>query len=135
MPQIETLRWSGGVDGTLHLIDQTLLPGELREIECRDVATVWEAIKQLRVRGAPAIGIAAAYGVVLGVRSDLSKLPKVIDYLAGSRPTAVNLFWALDRMQAKAGALAASPEETVAALLDEAKAIHEEDRALCHAIG
>jgi methylthioribose-1-phosphate isomerase len=135
MPHIETLHWSGGVDGTLHLIDQTLLPGELRQIECRDVATVWEAIKQLRVRGAPAIGIAAAYGVVLGVRNDLSQLATVIDYLAGSRPTAVNLFWALDRMKAKAAALAASPSDIVAALLNEAKAIHEEDRALCHAIG
>lgn len=136
MSHIETLRWSGGVDGTLHLIDQTLLPGELREIECRDVATVWEAIKQLRVRGAPAIGIAAAYGVVLGVRNDLKQLPGVIDHLAGSRPTAVNLFWALDRMKAKAAALEARPPlEIISTLLDEARAIHEEDRALCHAIG
>jgi methylthioribose-1-phosphate isomerase len=136
MPPIETLRWSGGADGTLHLIDQTLLPGELREIECREVATVWEAIKQLRVRGAPAIGIAAAYGVVLGVREDLKQLPGVIDYLAGSRPTAVNLFWALNRMKAKAASLEGRPAaEMVAALLEEAKAIHEEDRALCHAIG
>lgn len=133
---METLRWTGGVDGTLHLIDQTLLPGELREIECRDAATVWEAIKQLRVRGAPAIGIAAAYGVVLGVRNDLSKLAEVTDYLAASRPTAVNLFWALDRMKAKASSLAHSPAATVIeALLDEAQAIHKEDRALCHSIG
>jgi methylthioribose-1-phosphate isomerase len=133
---METLRWSGGIDGTLHLIDQTLLPGELRQIECHDVATVWEAIKQLRVRGAPAIGIAAAYGVVLGVREDLTKLAAVIDYLAGSRPTAVNLFWALDRMKAKAASIAVLPAvEVIAALLDEARAIHEEDRALCHAIG
>ena len=132
---METLRWSGGIDGTLHLIDQTLLPAELRQIECHDAATVWEAIKQLRVRGAPAIGIAAAYGVVLGARENLSKLAEVIDYLASSRPTAVNLFWALDRMKAKAKSLAVSPAEVVTALLDEARAIHEEDRALCHAIG
>jgi methylthioribose-1-phosphate isomerase len=139
---METLRWIGGVDGTLRMIDQTLLPTELREIECRDVATVWEAIKMLRVRGAPAIGIAAAYGVVLGVREHAddsldSRLAEVVDYLAGSRPTAVNLFWALDRMKAKATALRTgrSPQETIAALLEEAKAIHEEDRALCHAIG
>jgi methylthioribose-1-phosphate isomerase len=136
MPQIETLRWSGGVDGTLHLIDQTLLPGELREIQCHDVATVWEAIKQLRVRGAPAIGIAAAYGVVLGVRNDLSKLDEVIAYLAGSRPTAVNLFWALDRMKRKAQSLAVSQSaDIVSCLLEEARSIHEEDRALCRAIG
>jgi methylthioribose-1-phosphate isomerase len=159
MAKLETLRWQGGVDGTLQLIDQTLLPGELKEVACRDVATVWEAIKMLRVRGAPAIGIAAAYGVVLGVRNSVgqasspakdaatadgdacptfyAKLAEVIDYLAGSRPTAVNLFWALDRMKAKADALRATqaPSAIVAALLDEAKAIHEEDRSLCHAIG
>src|SRR5215207_2592025 len=114
---METLRWSGGIDGTLHLIDQTLLPSELWQIECHDVATVWEAIKQLRVRGAPAIGIAAAYGVVLGVREDLTKLAAVVDYLASSRPTAVNLFWALDRMKAKAASLAVSPAATVIAAL------------------
>ncbi|MFZ5829846.1 MAG: hypothetical protein ACOY3P_07150, partial [Planctomycetota bacterium] len=55
---VNTLRWEGGVDGTLRLIDQTLLPTEFKEIECRDVSAVWEAIKVLRVRGAPAIGIA-----------------------------------------------------------------------------
>jgi methylthioribose-1-phosphate isomerase len=136
MTQVETLRWTGGIDGTLHLIDQTLLPGELREIECHDAATVWEAIKQLRVRGAPAIGIAAAYGVVLGIRKDISQLDAVVDYLAGSRPTAVNLFWALDRMKAKAATLAGRPHaEAVAQLLAEAQAIHEEDRALCRSIG
>ena len=64
--KIETLRWIGDDRGHLVLIDQTRLPVELVELECRDVEAVWEAIKQLRVRGAPAIGIAAAYGVVLG---------------------------------------------------------------------
>lgn len=54
--------WSGEADGWLDLIDQTLLPTEMKRIECRDVETVWEAIKMLRVRGAPAIGISAAYG-------------------------------------------------------------------------
>jgi methylthioribose-1-phosphate isomerase len=145
MAKLETLRWSGGIEGALWLIDQTLLPGELREIECRDVATVWEAIKMLRVRGAPAIGIAAAYGVVLGIRNDLqaspsafyARLAETVEYLAGSRPTAVNLFWALDRMQAKAESLRGteSPREVATALLQEAQAIHEEDRALCRAIG
>ena len=62
-PDIETMRWEGDADGHLSLIDQTLLPTELKRIDCRDVETVWEAIKMLRVRGAPAIGIAAAYGV------------------------------------------------------------------------
>ena len=70
--KIETLRWVGDEHGHLVLIDQTRLPLELVERECRDVETVWEAIKQLRVRGAPAIGIAAAYGVVLGLQDDAS---------------------------------------------------------------
>ena len=65
---IETMTWNGGPSGHLKMIDQTLLPGELKEIECRDVETVWEAIKMLRVRGAPAIGIAAAYGTVIGLQ-------------------------------------------------------------------
>jgi methylthioribose-1-phosphate isomerase len=142
MQKVETLRWVGGIDGTLHLIDQTLLPGKLEEIACRDVATVWEAIKMLRVRGAPAIGIAAAYGVVLGVREATSEeafqaaLNNSLTYLAGSRPTAVNLFWALDRMRARAEAIAGqAPTVVTEQLLREARAIHEEDRALCRAIG
>src|SRR5262245_7864948 len=66
-----TLRWVGGIDGHLCLIDQTLLPIELSEIECRDVETVFEAIRSLRVRGAPAIGVAAAYGVIVGLHNVL----------------------------------------------------------------
>jgi len=142
----ETLRWIGGPDGHLVLIDQTRLPVECVEIECRDVETVWEAIKMLRVRGAPAIGIAAAYGVCVGLqtvaRNDeealFRRLDEVCDYLAGSRPTAVNLFWALDRMKRKAAELRAKgkePAEIAAGLLDEAKAIHDEDRQMCLAIG
>jgi methylthioribose-1-phosphate isomerase len=141
----ETLRWHGDQNGCLVLIDQTRLPLEVVELECRSVETVWEAIKQLRVRGAPAIGIAAAYGVVVGLQGAagadeeafFAHLDKTIRYLAESRPTAVNLFWALDRMQAKAAALRGTlpPRPIHAALLDEARAIHEQDRAICHAIG
>ena len=65
----ETLRWVGDHSGHLVMIDQTRLPGELVELECRDIETVYEAIQKLRVRGAPAIGIAAAYGVVIGLQS------------------------------------------------------------------
>ena len=65
----ETIEWIGETDGHLCLIDQTLLPVELTRIDCRDVETVWNAIKMLRVRGAPAIGIAAAYGVVVGLQT------------------------------------------------------------------
>ncbi len=142
--KIETIRWVGDENGHLVLIDQTRLPLELAEIECRDVETVWEAIKQLRVRGAPAIGIAAAYGVVLGMQHERqidfvgfgAALEQVAGYLAQSRPTAVNLFWAIDRMKATGHSLdSKSPSMVHQALLAEARAIHEEDRAICHAIG
>ncbi len=143
--KLETLRWVGGLDGRLLLIDQTLLPVEFREIECRTVEEVWEAIKTLRVRGAPAIGIAAAYGLCLAAQaaaaddhdSFFQRLDEMAAYLATSRPTAVNLFWALDRMRGKAHSLreTAAVHEICARLLDEARAIHEEDRAMCHAIG
>lgn len=127
MPKkVETLRWVGDETGYLVLVDQTRLPTELVEIECRTVEAVWEAIKQLRVRGAPAIGISAAYGVVVGLQAG-RPLEEVTAYLASSRPTAVNLFWALERMK-KAAVQGHN-------LLAEARAIHEEDRAMCHAIG
>ena len=141
---LETIRWVGDTDGHLSLIDQTLLPTELRRIECRDVEAVWEAIKMLRVRGAPAIGIAAAYGVCVGLQrfvddghpSFADRLAYVTAYLASSRPTAVNLFWALDRMKARAQAVAdTAPAQQLRALLGEANSIHEEDRKICRAIG
>ncbi len=144
MKNIETLRWIGGVDGHLQMIDQTLLPVELRQIDCRDVEAVWEAIKMLRVRGAPAIGIAAAYGVCVGLQTVAGqdeaaffpRLDEVTDYLASSRPTAVNLFWALDRMKKKAHESRGSDAAKMAELLlAEARAVHEEDRRMCRAIG
>ena len=142
--KVETLRWVGGPDGHLVLIDQTRLPAEFVELECRDLETVWQAIKSLQVRGAPAIGIAAAYGVCLGLQpaslpheaAFFQRLHEVADHLAASRPTAVNLFWALQRMKTKAASLSGRAlKEIQSTLLDEARAIHEEDRAMCHAIG
>ena len=140
----ETIAWIGETDGLLRLIDQTLLPSDLTEIDCRDIETVWEAIKMLRVRGAPAIGIAAAYGVVVGLKTvsdeDASafwkRFDESVDYLATSRPTAVNLFWALDRLKKLSTQLRAG-DVTAArvAVLAEARAIHQEDREMCHAIG
>jgi methylthioribose-1-phosphate isomerase len=147
MRKLETLRWVGDERGQLVLIDQTRLPVELHELVCPNVETVWEAIKNLRVRGAPAIGIAAAYGVVIGLQTlqdkqvdydrFFARLAEVTDYLAASRPTAVNRFWALDRLRRTAEALRgkSSPHDIHRALLAEAQAIHEEDRAMCHAIG
>jgi methylthioribose-1-phosphate isomerase len=139
------VEWVGGVDGCLKLIDQTRLPTEIVYLECRDVAVVWEAIKMLRVRGAPAIGIAAAMGVVLGVREAaptgdidafFSRLHETTDYLRTSRPTAVNLFWALDRMERVAKENRDRPPSAIAErLLEEAEAIRTEDRDMCAAIG
>ncbi|MDE0184277.1 MAG: S-methyl-5-thioribose-1-phosphate isomerase [Candidatus Poribacteria bacterium] len=136
-----TIEW---VDGGVRLIDQTLLPNELKQIDCDDVECVWEAIKSLRVRGAPAIGIAGALGTVLGIWNSketrfaefVDELHGVTDYLASSRPTAVNLFWALDRMKmtaAKHKHLEIAEIKQV--LLDEALKIIDEDRAMCRAIG
>lgn len=141
--QTETLAWQGDTEGHLVLIDQTRLPTELVTIDCQDLETVWEAIKMLRVRGAPAIGIAAAYGVVIGIRDSgnereglIQKLDEVTDYLATSRPTAVNLFWALSRMKELAHGLGDESASAIRSrLLQEARAIHEEDRQMCHAIG
>ncbi len=93
-----TIQWNGGIDGHLLLLDQTRLPAETVYLECRAVDDVWRAIRQLSVRGAPAIGVAAAYGVCLGVQGGRS-VDEVCDYLATSRPTAVNLFAALERMR------------------------------------
>lgn len=144
---VETLRWVGEPEaGSLWLIDQTRLPTEKVEIELKSVEAVWEAIKSLRIRGAPAIGIAAAYGTVLGMQAIpdqdpdawLAQLEKVTDYLAGSRPTAVNLFWALDRQKCCARSERENGEvaaDLLRALLKEAQKIHEEDRQMCRAIG
>jgi methylthioribose-1-phosphate isomerase len=144
MRSLRTLHWLGGVDGHLRLVDQTRLPVEFAEIDCHNVEQVWTAIKTLQVRGAPAIGVAAAYGVCLGVKDAITKdeatffrrLDEAADYLATSRPTAVNLFWALERMKKAAERFCNRPTpEIAAALLTEARAIHEEDRQMCRAIG
>jgi methylthioribose-1-phosphate isomerase len=140
-----TLHWVGdAATGYLKMVDQTLLPTEHLEIECRDVGAVWEAIKSLRVRGAPAIGVAAAYGAVLGARAQGCADGKAVrralleasTSLRTSRPTAVNLFWALDRMEA---CLASDDRDDGRALLEkllsEARTIDNEDRSMCRAIG
>lgn len=140
----QTLSWQGGPDGCLRLIDQTLLPQQFVEIDCQTVQDVWDAIKILKVRGAPAIGVSAAYGVIIGTaqyrdasRADFDQqLKATADHLAASRPTAVNLFWALDRMSS-VSALAADwdSKRMHDRLLEEAKAIHAEDFEMCAAMG
>ena len=125
--QPDTLEWIGdAATGFLRLIDQRRLPAELVYLDCRDVPTLWQAIRTLAVRGAPAIGVAAAYGCVLGAQQ--GDFRGAAEYLATSRPTAVNLFWALERMK-RLGS------DDPRKLLDEARAIHAEDAAMCHAIG
>jgi len=127
MPHLPHIHWSGSAEtGHLRLLDQTRLPTERHTLECRAVQDVWDAIKRLSVRGAPAIGIAAAYGCVLGAQREA--FADATTHLATSRPTAVNLFWALDRMRSL-GATTPAP------LLAEAKRIHTEDEQMCRRIG
>ena len=131
--------WTGDA---VRLIDQTLLPGRYEFRDCRSVRAVADAIVELAVRGAPAIGIAAAYGMVLACRRGrqagesgellTERLVRAGAALAATRPTAVNLFWALDRM---AAVTAADPAALETALLAAARAIHDADVAMGRALG
>ena len=138
-----TIRWDRDEE-TLVLLDQTRLPGEVVYETCRDLQSVVEAIKRLKVRGAPAIGVAAAYGVVVGVQhsaaidhTSLSREVDVVsDTLAATRPTAVNLSWALERMRRTVREHHDAPvKEIKEALLREALTIQSEDENTCRRIG
>ena len=135
---VDTIVWEGDArSGAAVAIDQTLLPGRLEKVRITTAAQMWDAVKRLVVRGAPAIGIAGAFGVVLGAREGgdpREAALKAADYLATSRPTAVNLFWALDRMRSAARRLSGTEGQALEALLKEANAILEEDRATGRAI-
>lgn len=129
-------------DGKVTLIDQTLLPGEIKYLTTSDYRVVAEAIKKLRVRGAPAIGIAAAFGVVLGAleyqnATDLpGQIEKIITELAGTRPTAVNLFWALNRQKNVLEMARQKPNPELITLLEaEAIAIAAADEIINRRIG
>ena len=134
-----------GADGTaLELIDQTLLPGRLEVLLLGTPPDSWEALHQLRVRGAPAIGVAAAIGLYLASleidtqdpTAFLQQLAQRKAYLASARPTAVNLFWALDRMERVAQAHTGQPVARLRELLrQEAQQMLEEDAASCRRIG
>ncbi len=139
--KIDTVAWR---DERVRLIDQTRLPGSLVYIDCARVEAVADAIRRLAVRGAPAIGVAAAYGLVLGLAGHraatrdafFARLRDVSALLAATRPTAVNLRWALDRMARRAEDRAGEPPARLwDALLAEAQAIHREDEELSRAIG
>lgn len=135
--QIRAIRWQ---DDALRLLDQRRLPGHCDYLHLDTVAAVARAISDMVVRGAPAIGITAAYGVVLAARARFRQdearwsalLQADLDLLAASRPTAVNLFWALDRMARLNAQLAGDP---TAALLAEAQTIHAEDIAANRRMG
>jgi methylthioribose-1-phosphate isomerase len=125
-------------DGAVRILDQTLLPGEERYLDLATVDAVAEAIRTLRVRGAPLIGIAAAMGVTLAARGRAPSLDAVCSAsktLGATRPTAVNLHWALARMERRATRAAEQGEDLGRALRDEADAIWDEDRAMCARIG
>jgi methylthioribose-1-phosphate isomerase len=142
MPQqTQTLCWVGDIDGHLRLLDQTQLPTTLAYVDCHSVEDVWKAIRSLQVRGAPAIGIAAAYGVCLAIQQAKHDIKlcarEACEYLATSRPTAVNLSWALDCMRyvLQTECVDNNPRELAERLLGEACAIHQEDRQQCASIG
>ncbi|HEX5575924.1 MAG TPA: hypothetical protein VFX42_08635, partial [Gemmatimonadales bacterium] len=131
-------------DHRIRILDQTRLPEEEVYRDLRDVEDVAEAIRSLRVRGAPLIGIAAAMGVamVAGPRGSgaagedgLGRIREACRVLGATRPTAVNLHWALKRMERRAEAAAGAGEPLEAALNGEANAIWDEDRAMCRRIG
>jgi len=163
---VEAVKWIGDIDGYLELIDQRRLPAEFTKLQCRDVEMLFDAIKTLAVRGAPAIGVSAAYGLVLAlqklntdesIEKAFESLAGAREYLASSRPTAVNLFWALERVCRTVGGANAffahtecprvepAPKGQVAhpttlkqlreIILQEANAIYQEDVDMCRQIG
>jgi methylthioribose-1-phosphate isomerase len=144
----KTLQWIGGIDGFLKLTDQRKLPAEFTGIECKTVEQLYDAIKNLAVRGAPAIGVAAGFGICLAaqetkdstVADSISNIEKKADFLSKSRPTAVNLFWAIERMKKALQDFVgknpnAATRDLRKSLLAEAQKIYYEDVEMCRKIG
>jgi methylthioribose-1-phosphate isomerase len=142
-PPVKAVEWIGGADeGHLRLLDQTRLPNATTFVDCRDAKTLRDAIRRLVVRGAPAIGVAAAYGMVVSAqaisegRDLIARLEQAAAYLESARPTAVNLSWAVRRVLRRVqGEGCSTPEAARATALEEARSIHAEDEAMCLAIG
>ncbi len=145
---IEAVKWIGDIDGHLELIDQRLLPNRFEILRCNDTETLYDAIRTLAVRGAPAIGVAAAYGLCLAAQTidddaDPARAMILInqqaDYMSSARPTAVNLFWALERIRRCAHAYAAltgfSIRNLRETILTQAHSITDEDKQMCLRIG
>jgi len=145
----ETIKWIGDIDGWLELIDQRELPVKFVKIQCRSIEQLYDAIKTLAVRGAPAIGVSAGYGLSLAMRrlgddadptEALEHLRKSCQYLASSRPTAVNLFWAMERVKGRAEEFVSRSDncgirQLREVILAEGRAIHAEDAWMCEQIG
>ena len=138
---VPTVEWK---DGAVRLLDQSRLPTAVEFIDCRNYREVAQAIRELKVRGAPAIGVTAAMGVALGAQtvtastydSFASAVEEICDHLAAARPTAVNLFWAIARMKQKLASLKAqSIPQIKSDLIHESQVILDEDIALCRAMG
>jgi methylthioribose-1-phosphate isomerase len=146
---VEAVKWVGSMTGFLELIDQRRLPSEFVKLRCRSIEQLYNSIKTLTIRGAPAIGVAGAYGLVLAIQNlkaqismpdAIEHLKKAADYLRLSRPTAVNLSWALDRViHAVENFITNNPKANLQALrrtiLKEATAIYREDVEMCRRIG
>ena len=129
---VETIEWT---EAGVVMIDQTRLPREQVFVTCRSYVEVAVAIRSMVIRGAPAIGVAAAMGVALGVQEG-ADFERVCETLASTRPTAVNLFWAIERMRVLRASLnGVAPEELVRRMIEEAKNIRLEDIAICRAMG
>ncbi|HTX34149.1 MAG TPA: S-methyl-5-thioribose-1-phosphate isomerase [Bryobacteraceae bacterium] len=135
---IETIQWK---DGAVVMIDQTRLPLEEKFVTCRTYEEVATAIRDMVIRGAPAIGVAAAMGVALGVTGAAedgldAQMETICDTLARTRPTAVNLFWGIERMKRRYAGLRGRPiEEIRRRMVEEALLIREEDIAINRAMG
>jgi methylthioribose-1-phosphate isomerase len=140
---LPTIDWQGDA---VVMVDQRKLPGQEIYVRCRSAQEVARAIRTMVIRGAPAIGVAAAMGIALGMKRSTARgtrqftvdFQKICDMMAATRPTAVNLFWAIDRMKGVFAATAqagASADEIADRLEVEARAIHDEDVAACRAMG
>ncbi|MDD1658362.1 MAG: S-methyl-5-thioribose-1-phosphate isomerase [Methanomicrobiales archaeon] len=137
----ETIRWENDA-GEVSLLDQTALPGRVRRIRCRDVERLAVAIRRLEIRGAPALGVAGAFGVALAAARSrereltrfLADVAEAAELLCSTRPTAVNLSWGIDRVLSRVRA-ARSIEEGRRVALAEAKSVAEEDALTCRRIG
>jgi len=130
---VETIKWQ---KNKVRIIDQTLLPHKVKFVSCATPREMWKAIRTMKIRGAPALGVAAAFGVYLGIKNSqrafFKDLDKTIKYIATSRPTARNLFWALERMRETAYREKYEPIPRIKhILLEEAKKILEEDKRIC----